>query len=44
MTNPDRQAKVTGPPVPVPVDIDPVATGFGNQIDGEDDENNENEG
>ncbi|MBB5154092.1 hypothetical protein [Saccharopolyspora phatthalungensis] len=29
----DDQHKVTGPPIPTPVDIDPVATAVGHDID-----------
>ncbi len=33
--SPDDRPEVTGPPVPVPVDIDPVATGVGHDVDEE---------
>lgn len=43
MPNPNEQTKITGPPVPVPVDVDPVATGVGHHVDGEKDEKDEDD-
>jgi hypothetical protein len=34
MPNPrDEQPEVTGPPIPMPVEIDPMATGVGHEVD-----------
>ncbi|MGP4019074.1 hypothetical protein [Saccharopolyspora sp. 5N708] len=34
MPNPhDDHPEVTGPPIPAPVEVDPVATGVGSEVD-----------